>query len=69
VTPQINLDRLNELFDGRPPDHLTTAVIDGATHAFRLVDDPCESWLDVPEQPRAQEPIAVLNDWLDAQGY
>ena len=69
VTPQLSLDRLDELFDGSPPDHLSTVVIEGATHAFRLVDDPCESWVNVPELPRSEEPIVVLNDWLAAQGY
>jgi pimeloyl-ACP methyl ester carboxylesterase len=69
VTPQLSLDRLDELFDGRPPDHLTTAVIEGATHAFRLVNDPCESWVNVPEQPQSGETVAVLHNWLEAQGY
>ena len=65
VTPQLNLDRLDELFDGNPPDRLTTVVIDDATHAFRLVNDPCESWVDVPDQPRSEELVVVLNDWLE----
>ena len=69
VTPQLSLDRLDDLFDGRPPEHLTTVVIEGATHAFRLVDDPCDSWVDVPEQPRSEEAVAVLHDWLAARGY
>lgn len=69
VTPQVNLDHLDELFDGSPPDHLTTVVIDDATHAFRLVDNPCESWVDVTEQPQSEELVVVLNDWLEVQGY
>jgi len=69
VTPQINLDRLDEIFDGNPPDRLTTVVLADATHAFRLVNDPCESWVDVPDQPRSEELIVVLNDWLTEQGY
>jgi len=69
VTPQLSLDRLNELFDGNPPEHLTTVVLEDATHAFRLVDDPCESWVDVPDQPQSEELVQTLNDWLAAQGY
>jgi hypothetical protein len=69
VTAQLSLDRLDELFDGRLPDHLTTVVIDNASHVFRLVDDPCDSWVNVPDLPRSEEPIVVLNDWLAAQGY
>jgi len=69
VTPQLNLDRLDELYDGQLPDHLTTVVLEGATHAFRLVDDPCDSWGNVPAQPRSEELVVVLNDWLAAQGY
>jgi pimeloyl-ACP methyl ester carboxylesterase len=69
VTPQWSLNRLDELFDGNPPEHFTTVVLDDATHAFRLVDDPCESWVNVPEQPRSEELTVVLNDWLEIQGY
>lgn len=69
VTPQLSLDRLNELFDGNPPEHLTAVVIEDATHAFRRVDDPCESWVDVADQPQSEELVQTLNGWLDAQGY
>jgi hypothetical protein len=54
------------LFDGNPPDHLTTVVLEDATHAFRLVDDPCNSWVNVAEKPRSEELVVVLNDWLEA---
>jgi pimeloyl-ACP methyl ester carboxylesterase len=69
VTPQWSLDRLDELFDGNLPEHFTTVVLDDATHVFRLVDGPCDSWVDVPAQPQSEELISVLNDWLEAQGY
>ena len=69
VTPALSLDRLNELFDGNVPDNLTTVVIDDATHAFRLVSDPCESWVDVQSQPQSTELTMVLNNWLTEQGY
>jgi len=69
VTPALSLDRLDELFNGNLPEHFTTIVLDDATHTFRLVDDPCDSWVDVPAQPRSVELISVLNDWLEAQGY
>jgi pimeloyl-ACP methyl ester carboxylesterase len=69
VTPQLSLDRFDELFGSALPDHLTAVVVEGATHAFRLVADPCDSWVDVAEQPRSQEAVAVLHDWLAARGY
>jgi alpha/beta superfamily hydrolase len=69
VTPQINLDRLDALYAGRPPDHLSTLVLADATHYFRLVEDPCQSWVDVAEQPRSEELVVVLNEWLEGQGY
>jgi len=69
VTPQLSLDRLDELFEGSPPENLTTVVLEDATHVFRLVDDPCDSWVNVAEQPRSEELVVVLNDWLEAQGY
>jgi pimeloyl-ACP methyl ester carboxylesterase len=69
VTPQWSLDRLDELFDGNLPENFTTVVLEDSTHVFRLVDNPCESWVDVPSQPRSDELISVLNGWLETQGY
>jgi pimeloyl-ACP methyl ester carboxylesterase len=69
VTPQWSLDRMDELFDGTVPQNLTTVVLEDATHVFRLVDSACDSWEDVPDQPRSEQLVAVLNGWLETQGY
>ena len=69
VTPAPNLDRLDEIFDNRVPDNLSSVVIAGATHAFRLVTDPCESWVDPEKQEQSEQLIDVLHDWLAEQGY
>ncbi len=64
-----NLARFDEIFDGDPPEHLTTAVIDDATHGFRLVDSLCTSWATSLTLPLSEELTAVLQDWLTGQGY
>ena len=69
VTPSVNLDRLYSIFDNNPPENLTTVIIKGATHAFRLVNDPCDSWVNVADQSQSEELIIVLNDWLGEHGY
>lgn len=69
VTPAPNIDRMNEIFNNDVPEHFSVVVIDGATHAFRLVNDPCESWVNPEEQEQSGQLIAVLNDWLTDKGY
>jgi pimeloyl-ACP methyl ester carboxylesterase len=69
VTPSLNIERMNELFEGDVPDHLSMVTIDGASHVFRLVDNPCDTDGDLADHPLSEEPVAVLNDWLSQQGY
>lgn len=69
VTPSLNIDRMNEIFDSKVPEHLNVVVIDNASHAFRLVNDPCESWVNVEDQEQSAQLIVVLNDWLTKEGY
>ena len=69
VTPSPNLERMNEIFENDVPDNLSSVVIAGATHAFRLVTDPCESWVNIEEQQQSQQLTEVLHDWLTEQGY
>lgn len=69
VPPEHSRQRLEEIFDGDVPDHLTFAVIDGANHSFRLVDDQCVSYEDALEMPQSDELLTVLEDWLAMQGY
>jgi len=60
---------MNEIFNNDVPEHLSTVVIDGASHAFRLVNDPCESWVNVEEQVQSEQLTEVLHSWLAEQGY
>lgn len=69
VIPDKNIERMNETFDGNVPDNLTMAVVKDATHTFRLVDVPCDSWKDPKQYETSTEVIAILNDWLAEQGY
>jgi pimeloyl-ACP methyl ester carboxylesterase len=69
VTPALNIERMNELFDNEVPDRLTVVTIDDATHGFELVSDPCDAWGDTSTYSMSQELVVVLNDWLVAQGY
>jgi pimeloyl-ACP methyl ester carboxylesterase len=66
VTPALNIERLEEIFNGNIPAHLSTVVIDNATHGFRIVNDPCEV---LDKQPISEELVEVLNNWLTEQGY
>jgi len=69
VTPSQNIDRMNEIFNNDVPEHLSSVIIDGASHAFRLVNDPCESWVNVEEQVQSEQLTEVLHSWLTEQGY
>jgi len=69
VTPTLNIERMEDVFDGNVPANLNMVVIDGATHIFRLVDDPCESWENPEEQEQSEQLIEVLHSWLTEQGY
>jgi uncharacterized protein len=69
VTPSINIDRMNEIFDNNLPEHIGVITIDGSSHAFRLVSNPCESWVNPEEQKQSKQLIEVLNQWLEEQGF
>ena len=69
VTPAPNIDRMNAIFDDNVLDNLSSVVIAGATHAFRLVNDPCESWVNTEQQEQSEQLVEVLNTWLAEQGY
>ena len=66
VTPALNLERLEEIFDGDVPEHLTAATIANATHGYEIVDDPCENWTG---KPLSDELTNVMDDWLTEIGY
>jgi pimeloyl-ACP methyl ester carboxylesterase len=69
VTPSINIDRMNEIFNNDVSENISIKVIDGATHVFRLVNDPCESWENPDEQEQSEQLLDVLHSWLTDQGY
>jgi pimeloyl-ACP methyl ester carboxylesterase len=69
VTPAPNIERLEAIFDGEVPQNLSTVVIDAASHAFLLVDNPCESWNNPEELEQSAQLAEVLNSWLTEQGY
>lgn len=69
VTPAPNIERMNEIFKNDVPEHFTEVVIEDASHAFRLVSDPCESWVNVEEQEQSAQLAEVLHTWLAEQGY
>jgi len=69
VIPDKNIERMNETFDSNVPDNLTMAVAKDATHGFRMVNVPCDSWNDPKQYEQSAEVIAILNNWLAEQGY
>jgi len=69
VTPAPNIDRLNAIFGNAVPEHIQYVVIDDASHAFRLVTDPCNSWVNPEEQVQSDQLTEVLHSWLAEQGY
>jgi pimeloyl-ACP methyl ester carboxylesterase len=69
VVPDENLERLDEIFDGNVPDNLNVVVSEGATHSFRMVNTPCDSWNDPTQYEQSTEVVTILNGWLAEQGY
>jgi pimeloyl-ACP methyl ester carboxylesterase len=69
VLPDTNLERLDEIFEDGLPENLTVTVAEGATHQYRLVDDPCDSWNTPTQFEQSTEVIDILNDWLTEIGY
>lgn len=69
VTPSLNIDRMNEIFDNNIPENLSIETIDDATHIFRLVDNTCGSF-ENPEQFQLSKQLTeVIDTWLTDQGY
>ena len=69
VVPDENLERLDEIFDGNIPDNLKAMVAEHATHSYRMVNTPCDSWNDPTQYEMSSEVVTILNDWLTEQGY
>jgi len=69
VTPGPNIDRMNEIFENEIPEQISVVVINDASHAFRLVDDPCDSWVNPEQQEQSEQLVDVLHAWLAEQGY
>jgi len=69
VSPGINIERMEEIFDGVVPPYLNMVVIDNATHRFRLVNDPCEIWHNSNGLEQSKQLTDVLDAWLAEQGY
>ena len=69
VLPDTNLERMDEIFEDGLPENLTITVADGATHQYRLVNDPCDSWNNPTQFEQSTQVIDILNDWLTEIGY
>jgi pimeloyl-ACP methyl ester carboxylesterase len=69
VISESNTKRMNEIFGGNVPENLSMAVAKDATHIFRLVDEPCDSYNNPTQYELSTEVIDILNDWLEEQGY
>jgi len=69
VVPDENLERLDEIFDGNMPDNLNVVVAEDATHGYRLVNEPCDSWNEPTQYKQSTEVLTILDDWLTEIGY
>lgn len=69
VIPAKNIERMNEIFDGDVPGNFTMTIVKDATHSFRLVDVPCDSWNESTQYEMSTEVTTILNDWLNEFGY
>jgi len=69
VIPDRNIGRLREIFNGDIPKNLTVAVAGHATHGYRTVNTPCDSWNDPMQYEMSAEVAGIMNDWLTEQGY
>jgi pimeloyl-ACP methyl ester carboxylesterase len=69
VIPQENIERMEEIFEGNVPEHLSVFVAEGAAHSFRLVDEPCDSWNEPTQYDLSTEVVVIINDWLTEQGF
>ena len=69
VLPGNNIERMNEIFNDEMPDNLEMKVVKDATHIYRVVDSPCDSWNDPTEYELSSEVTAILDKWLMELGY
>jgi hypothetical protein len=73
LDPQVPADQsqacLDEIFGGKPPEHLGTFVVAEAQHVFRTVDSPCVMYEDYLSGPLSDQLVVALQDWLTEQGY
>ncbi len=69
VIPAPNIERMEEIFDGDVPDNLSIAVVEGATHIYRLVNTPCDSLNDPTQYEQSIDVITILDAWLTELGY
>jgi pimeloyl-ACP methyl ester carboxylesterase len=69
VPPDVNIERLEGIFGGGVPDRLTVVTAADATHIYRVVDEPCDSFTDPTEYELSSEVAEILNDWLEDLGY
>ena len=69
VIPAKNIERMNKIFDGDVPGNFTMTIVKDATHSFRLVDVPCDSWNESTQYEMSTEVTTILNDWLNEFGY
>lgn len=63
-----NLARLAEIFGGKPPENLDTAVIPDANHVFRAVSE-CTTSGEWVSAPLSKDLSQVLQAWLSRRGY
>jgi len=69
VLPDKNIERMNKIFAGNIPDNLTMSIAKKATHSFRIVDAPCDSWKEPSQYDTSDEVVVILDNWLAELGY
>lgn len=69
VIPDRNIERMNEIFNSTVPENLTMTVAKDATHSYRVVNTPCDSWNDPEQYDASTEVISILDEWLAGLGY
>ncbi len=69
VSPTLNLERFDEIFEGNPPENLRAEVIPGTNHIFRLVDTMCSSIIASEALPMSQDLVTLMETWLTENGF
>ncbi len=60
VTPSINLEQLQAIFEGETPPRISTYTLRGANHAFQIVPDICSQ-----RTPNlSPEYFEIIGSWL-----